>query len=83
MVSGQNRYEVFENMKQNKTGIDKITRFSTDAFMSQMGAEVKNFDRSHYFSKEEQDRYDLSAQYGIVAVNEALEDCGIKTEPKQ
>ena len=78
---GQNRYEVLENMKQNKTGIDKITRFSTEAFISQMGAEVNNFDRSLYFTKEEQDRYDLSAQYGIVAVNEAMEDCGIKTDP--
>ncbi|MFA9557776.1 beta-ketoacyl synthase N-terminal-like domain-containing protein [Evansella sp. AB-rgal1] len=71
---GHNRFEVFENMKQNKTSIGNMTRFSTEKFISQMGAEVKEFVPDTHFSKNEQEKYDLTAQYGIVAINEALED---------
>ncbi|MGG3891723.1 beta-ketoacyl synthase N-terminal-like domain-containing protein [Metabacillus fastidiosus] len=74
---GKNRYEVITDMKQNKTGIEKMTRFSTESFISQMGAEVKDYEKISLFSKEEQENYDLSAQYGIVAVKEALEDSGM------
>ena len=74
---GHNRNEVLENMKKNKTSIDKMTRFSTESFISQMGAEIKDFDANLYFSKEEQERYDLSVQYGMVAIKEAIEDSEI------
>lgn len=75
---GAEKHEVIDNMKKNKTGIGPITRFSTDKFISQIGAEVKDYTPEKYFSVQERNSYDYCSQFGIIAAKEALAESGIE-----
>lgn len=77
---GRNRHEVWESLKQNRTGIDLVTRFDTEKFLSHIGAELKDYQPNTYFSKEELDHYDYSCQYAIISAKEALEDSGLNLQ---
>jgi len=77
---GNNKEEVLGSMKKGTTGIHKITRFETDKFMSQIGAELKNYDPNMHFSKAEQKMYDYCAQYAIISAKEAIEDSHLNLE---
>ncbi|WP_255298545.1 beta-ketoacyl-[acyl-carrier-protein] synthase family protein [Brevibacillus dissolubilis] len=75
---GGNKDEVIANMKKNQTGIGTVKSFATDKFLSSMGAEVKDYNPSQYFSAQEEDSYDRCAQYAIIAAKEALQDSGLE-----
>ncbi|AVB08632.1 beta-ketoacyl-[acyl-carrier-protein] synthase family protein [Bacillus velezensis] len=77
---GHNKDEVLVNMRDGKTGIDKIKSFSTEKFISSLGAEVKGYDPVKYFSLDEQDQYDICTQYAIIAAKEALVDSALNLE---
>ena len=53
--------------------IAQITHFDTTDHKACMGAEVKNF---VYPDKRAAKRLDLSSQYALTAVREAMEDSG-------
>lgn len=74
---GKNKRQVLAKMKRNETGIGAITRFSTDKFLSRIGAEVQDYRADDYFSEEELRRYDMCTQFGVIASAEALEDSGL------
>ena len=77
---GNNKEEVLGNMKKGTTGIDRMTQFETDKFMSQIGAELKNYNPNIHFSKTEQEMYDRCAQYAIISAKEAIEDSRLNLE---
>jgi 3-oxoacyl-[acyl-carrier-protein] synthase II len=64
-------------MKQGKTGIGEIRRFPTDNLRCHIGAEIRDDQSESRFSDEEKQRYDLCAQYAIIAARNALADSGV------
>jgi len=70
--------EVLSNMQQGKTGIRQVERFPTSKFHSGIGAELVGTASEDYFTPEQKQKYDLCAQYAIMAADQALEDSGLK-----
>lgn len=64
--------EFWGNLLAGKSGVDIITKFDTTHFKTKFAAEVKNFDASNYFKKNEARKYDLFTQYAIAAADEAI-----------
>ncbi len=62
------------------SGADVITRFDTSEFKTKFAHEVKGFDPLDYFDRKEARKYDLYAQFGIVASNQAVADAGLHNE---
>jgi 3-oxoacyl-[acyl-carrier-protein] synthase II len=77
---GTGKAEVWENMKQNATGIGKMKKFDTSPFLSDMGAELKNYQPTDHFTPEEVKRLDLCGQYAIIAAKEALQESDWKAD---
>ena len=72
---GNNSYDFWEGIRHEVNGIAQITHFDTTDHKACMGAEVKNF---VYPDKRAAKRLDLSSQYALTAVREAMEDSGLK-----
>jgi len=64
-------------LKNGECGIDKVSRFDTSDFPSQIAAEVSGFEPLNFLEKKEVRRTDLSEQYAVVASQMALDDSGI------
>lgn len=80
---GESKQQVLDNMKQNRTGIGTITRFTTEKFISHIGAEIVDYQPAKYFTAEEQQRYDMCSQFAIIAAKQALEDSGRRLDEGQ
>ena len=66
---------------EGKTGIDKITRFDTEGFGCQIGAEVKDFDPKPYFKDRKATvRNDRVTLMGVAASRIAVDDAKLDTE---
>ncbi len=70
----------WENLLNGVSGADLITRFDTSKFKTKFACEVKGFDASDFFDRKEARKYDLYAQFGLVAAQEAIVDSGIDAE---
>lgn len=60
-----------------RSGIDKITRFDTTGFATQIAGEVKGFEPEKYIDKKEIKKMDLFIQYALAAGQEAVDDAGL------
>lgn len=69
--------ELWLNLLAGKSGVDKITRFDTTHFKTKFAAEVKDFNPSKYFEKNEARKYDLFTQYAVAAAEEAIHNAKI------
>ena len=69
--------EFWKNLLVGKSGVDLITKFDTTNFKTKFAAEVKGFDATYYFEKNESRKYDLFTQYAIAATEEAIESAKI------
>lgn len=74
---GNGKDNYWNALKEGKNGIDKITRFDTSEFPTQIAAEVKDFDVHDYMDKKEARRMDRFTHYAIAASKQALEDSEI------
>lgn len=72
--------EYFSNLEKGVSGIGPITHFDASNFKTQFAGEVKNYDASKYFDRKEVRKYDLFAQYALVASDQAFIDSGIDLE---
>ncbi len=72
--------EYWDSLLNGVSGADMITRFDASKFKTQFACEVKNFDAGNFFDRKEARKYDLYAQFGIVASDEAIKDAGIDVE---
>lgn len=73
-----NTLEAFwQNIIAGKSGMGPITRFDTSAFKTKFAAEVKGFQPSAYFEKNEARKYDLFTQYAVAAADEAIRQAAL------
>ncbi len=72
--------ENWNNMLNGVSGADAITHFDASNFKTRFACEVKNFDPGQHFDRKEARKYDLYAQYALVATEEAIRDAGFDLE---
>ncbi len=77
---GKNVKEYWNGLKNGVSGSDWITHFDAAKFKTRFACEVKNFDPLDYFERKEIKKYDLFAQFALVAIDEAIVDSGIDLE---
>lgn len=63
-----------------KNGAGPITRFDSTLFKTRFACEVKGYDPDNYFDKKTTRKYDLFAQFDIIAADEAITDSGINPD---
>lgn len=74
---GNNVTSYWESLINGVNGAGEITRFDTSKFKTRFACEVKNYDSKNYFDRKDVRKYDLFAQYGIIAADEAIMDSGL------
>lgn len=77
---GNSVEEYFSNLENGVSGAGPITHFDASKFKTQFACEVKNFNGEDYFDRKEICKYDLFAQYALVAAEQAMLDSGIDVE---
>lgn len=77
---GNSTDELWANLVAGQSGVSLITKFDTTHFKTKFAAEVKNFNASHYFEKNEARKYDLFTQYAVAAADEAIKSAHIDFE---
>ena len=68
----------WQGLCQGQSGVDTITTFDTSRLHVHFGAELKNFDPTHYMERKEARRTDPFEQYAIVAAKQALQQAGLQ-----
>lgn len=68
--------EFWKNIKENRSGIDTITKFDASEMGVNVAGEVKDFDPKLTMDRKEYKRMDYFSQYGVAASAEALEMSG-------
>lgn len=77
---GKTMPETWQAMINGESGAGPITRFDTSKFKTTFACEVKNYDPSDYFEKKDVRKYDLFAQFALIAAKEAIADSGLEPE---
>lgn len=77
---GKNMPETWNAMLNGVSGAGPITRFDTSKFKSTFACEVKNYDPNDYFERKDARKYDMFAQFALIAAKEAITDAGIEPE---
>lgn len=72
--------EFWSALIAGKSGVNLITKFDTTHFKTKFAAEVKNFQASNYFEKNEARKYDLFTHYAVAATDEAIKHADIDFE---
>lgn len=67
----------WKSIRENKIGIDQITKFDTSQYKVKLAAEVKNFDPKNYMDFKSARRMELFCQYAVAATKEAIEQAGL------
>lgn len=70
----------WDNAVKGVSGAGPITHFDASLFKTQFACEVKGFNASEHFDRKEVRKYDLYAQYALVAARQAVSDSGIDAE---
>lgn len=71
--------EYFRNLENGVSAAAPITRFDASKFRTRFACEVKEYDRTRYFDRKEVRKYDLFAQYAMIAADEAIRDAAADT----
>ncbi len=74
---GRDKKGILKKMKAGETGISSIKSFESQAFISQIGAEVNDESIEHSIKSMKLQSYDRCAQLAIIATDDALVDSGI------
>ena len=77
---GNNVPAYWDALVKGVNGAADITRFDTSKFKTRFACEVKNYDWKDYFDRKDVRKYDLFAQFGLIAADEAISDSGINAE---
>ncbi|MGP1514346.1 MAG: beta-ketoacyl-ACP synthase II [Bacteroidales bacterium] len=77
---GNNVNEYWQGLVNGVSGAAPITHFDATQAKTTFACEVKNFDSGAYFDRKEIRKYDKFSQYGIVAVDQAVQDSGLDIE---
>jgi 3-oxoacyl-[acyl-carrier-protein] synthase II len=71
--------EFWNNLVGGVSGADMITHFDASKFKTKFACEVKGYNPADHFERKEARKYDLYAQYALVAAGKALKDAGLDT----
>lgn len=71
---GIGKENFWSNIKNGVCGIDKITRFDSSTFQTQIAGEVKDFNPEEYINKKELKRMDRFTHFAIASAKMAVED---------
>jgi 3-oxoacyl-[acyl-carrier-protein] synthase II len=63
---------------EGKSGIRRITRFSTDNIPWSVAGEIRGSHSLSLFTQKERKRYDLFVQYALLATKDAVEDADVR-----
>ncbi|MDJ1136554.1 beta-ketoacyl-[acyl-carrier-protein] synthase family protein [Streptomyces iconiensis] len=63
-----------------RSGIDRISRFGTDALPVRFAGEIKEFDARAYMPNKFARRIDRHAQFAIAAAQQAVDQAGLKVD---
>jgi 3-oxoacyl-[acyl-carrier-protein] synthase II len=69
--------EFWTGLINGVSGAGPITRFDASKFKTQFACEVKNCDMNQYFDRKEIRKYDLYAQFALIAADQAIVDSGM------
>lgn len=72
--------DFWKSLKENRSGIDKLSRVKADKTQVKVAAEIKNYEPERKLDRRDLKRMDLFSQYGLIAALEALEMSGYKIE---
>lgn len=76
---GTTTEECWQGLMEGRSGIDRIQRFSPEAFDVQIAGEVKNFNPDLYVPKKEQKKMDTFIHYALAAAHMAWQESGLQT----
>lgn len=74
---GNNVQEYFANLKAGVSGAAPITRFDAEKFKTKFACEVKGYNWENHFDRKEVRKFDLFAQYAMIATDEAVQNSGL------
>lgn len=74
---GNDVNEYFDNLGKGVSAAKTITHFNPEKFKTRFACEIQNYDRERYFDRKEARKYDPFAQYALIAVEQAVKDCGL------
>lgn len=72
--------EYWNSLLNGVSGAADITRFDASRFKTHFACEVKGFNPLDHFDRKEARKYDLYAQFGLVAAQQAVEDANLLDE---
>ncbi len=72
----------WENIKQGRSGISRISRFDPSSLGTQIAGEVKGFDPKTHFDAKEARRLERFVQLAVVAAREAVADAGFQVDER-
>ena len=71
---------LWENIKEGKSGIDKIQAEEFSGINTQIAGTITDFDAAQYMDKKELSKYDRFVQYAIATSQQALEQANLTME---
>lgn len=74
---GKTVSESWNNIKNGKSGISKISRFDVSDYNVHIAGEVKNYNPLDYFDRKEIRKVDPYIQFALIAAEEAIKDSGL------
>ncbi len=74
---GNNVTDYWQSLINGVSGAGPITKFDASKFKTRFACELKNFNALDYLDKNETRRYDVFAQYSLIAADEAVKHSGI------
>lgn len=77
---GKNTNEFWDGLLNGVSSANDITHFDTSKFKTKFACELKAYDPKDHFDRKEARKYDLYAQYALIAAEQAVKDAGIDLE---
>lgn len=77
---GNTLKDFWEGLVKGKNGAGEITRFDSTLYKTHFACEVKDYNPDDYFDKKTARKYDLFAQFALIAADEAIADSGINAD---
>ena len=75
---GKNVLQFHRSLEEGRAGIDEVTLFEVSKYPSKIAAQIRDYDPSDYFDRNELRRLSRTDQFAIIASREALRNAGIE-----
>jgi len=72
--------DFWEGLVKGRNGAGEITRFDSALFKTHFACEVKDYNPEDYFDKKNVRKYDLFAQFDLIAADQAIADSGLSPD---